>query len=482
MVCPRTYPLRLGLWLIALPLVACQKDAPAQTTRTTSGLISVAAAQTQPALPDVPSLVERVDASVVNITSIKDVKAPVFEFNGSPFDFDPFGGTGPFSRRHGGQTVLREQALGSGFIIDASGRVITNSHVVQDADKVRVKLSDDREFDAEVKGRDERLDLAVLQLQGAKDLPVATLGSSDAVRVGELVVAIGNPFGLGNTVTTGIVSAKSREIGAGPYDDFIQTDASINPGNSGGPLFNMGGQVVGINTAINPSGQGIGFAIPSDALRSVLPQLLETGHVERGRLGVQIQEVDGDLAKAFGMDKARGALIGEVEGGGPADKAGLKSSDIIIAVDDQPVTHSHDLPRLVARHRPGSHVKLKFLRNKSEHTIDVVLDALKEESAGGPKPGNSPNAEGQANLGVTVKDAPDGGAQVDRIFPGTPAVGQLQPGDVIVEVNYSAVVNAVQVMKALRGVSHGQTILLKVRSDGKIRFVALTRPTKQQSP
>ncbi len=488
MLCPRISPLRLGLWLAAVPLAACQNDPRAQTTHTTSGFVTAATAQTQgsPAsLSDVPALVQRVDSSVVNITSIKDVKAPSFEFKGSPFDFDPFGGMGPFGRHHGGgggQTILREQALGSGFIINASGQVITNSHVVQDADKVRVKLFDEREYDAEVKGRDERLDLAVLQLQGAKDLPVATLGSSDAVRVGEFVVAIGNPFGLGNTVTMGIVSAKSREIGAGPYDEFIQTDASINPGNSGGPLFNMAGQVVGINTAINPSGQGIGFAIPSDALKTVLPQLLETGHVERGRLGVQIQEIDGDLAKAFGLDRARGALIGEVETGGPADKAGLKAGDIIVSVDDQAVNHAHDLPRLVARHRPGTHAKLKFLRGKGEHSVDITLDALKEESEHGPKTGPTPGAEGQSSLGVAVKDAPGGGAQVDRVFPGTPAVGELQPGDVIVEVNQSAVANATQVTKALRAVNPGQTILLKVKSDGKVRYVALTRPLKQQSP
>jgi serine protease Do len=197
---------------------------------------------------------------------------------------------------------------------------------------------------------------------------------------------------------------------------------------------------------------------------------------------VQIQEVDGDLAKAFAMEKAHGGLVGDVEPGGPADKAGIKAGDIIVAVDDQPVIHAHDLPRLVARHRPGTHVKLKFLRDKSELTVDVARDALKDESAEGPKVGPQPGSEGQASLGLAVKDAPGGGAQVDRIFPGTPAVGQLQPGDVIVEVNHSPVANAAQVTKALRSLSPGQTILLKVRSDGKVRFVALTRPLKQQSP
>src|SRR5208282_2230045 len=195
-------------------------------------------------------------------------------------------------------------------LIDKQGHVVTNAHVIDDADVVKVKLTDDREYTAKVIGKDTRMDLAVLQLQNASDLPEpVALGSSDALRVGEYVVAIGNPFGLGGTVTMGIVSAKGRTIGAGPYDDFIQTDASINPGNSGGPLFNLRGQVVGINTAINPNGKGIGFAIPVDELKDVLPQLLTSGKVARGRIGVVIQGVDPALAKALGLDKPKGALV-----------------------------------------------------------------------------------------------------------------------------------------------------------------------------
>src|SRR5208282_4845914 len=243
-------------------------------------------------------------------------------------------------------------------LIDKQGHVVTNAHVIDDADVVKVKLTDDREYTAKVIGKDTRMDLAVLQLQNASDLPdPVALGSSESLRVGEYVVAIGNPFGLGDTVTMGIVSAKSRSIGAGPYDDFIQTDASINPGNSGGPLFNLHGQVVGINTAINPNGKGIGFAIPSDALRDVLPQLEATGHVSRGRLGVGIQPVDAPLAKALGLEKARGALVGDVEADGPAAKVGMKSGDVILSVDGAEVSHAQDLPRIVARHAPGTTVK-----------------------------------------------------------------------------------------------------------------------------
>ncbi|MBV9949503.1 MAG: trypsin-like peptidase domain-containing protein, partial [Myxococcales bacterium] len=259
-----------------------------------------------PGTPDVATLVARVKPSVVNITTIQEVKVPRgnFGFPGFedmlPFPFFRQGPNGP--HRGGGpggeegDTTMKQQALGSGFIIDAEGHVVTNAHVIDDANTVKVKLADDREYRAKVVGKDTRLDVAVLQLENApQDLPVASLGSSEDLRVGDYVVAIGNPFGLGNTVTMGIVSAKGRSIGAGPYDDFIQTDASINPGNSGGPLFNLRGQVVGIDTAINPQGKGIGFAIPIDSTKQVLPQLIATGHVARGRLGVLIQGMDQDL-------------------------------------------------------------------------------------------------------------------------------------------------------------------------------------------
>src|SRR5579859_4088199 len=291
-----------------------------------------------PGTPDVATLVAKVTPAVVNITTIHDIRqqqVPEFEF---PFGFDPFGmfpgmRRGPNGGGSGNDQVLRQRALGSGFIVDAQGHVVTNAHVVEQADQVRVKLADEREFDAKVKGRDPKLDLALLELVGAQGLPYVSLGSSEALRVGEYVVAIGNPFGLGNTVTTGIVSAKSRAIGAGPYDDFIQTDASINPGNSGGPLFNLKGEVVGINTAINPNGRGIGFAIPSDALKEVLGQLIGTGHVARGWLGVAIQPVDAALGKALGTGSSKGALVAEVAPGGPAEHAGFKPGDVILSLD-----------------------------------------------------------------------------------------------------------------------------------------------------
>jgi serine protease Do len=385
-----------------------------------------------------------------------------------------------------GDGVMKQRALGSGFIVEASGKVVTNAHVVEGADEVKVKLADDREFDAKVIGRDRRLDLAVLQLAGAKDLPVAALGASEGLRVGEYVVAIGNPFGLGDTVTMGIVSAKSRAIGAGPYDDFIQTDASINPGNSGGPLFNLHGQVVGINTAINPNGKGIGFAIPSDALRDVLPQLETTGHVARGRLGVGIQPVDAPLAKALGLDHPKGALVGDVEADGPAGKVGMKSGDVILAIDGADVSHAQDLPRIVARHAPGSKVSVTVMRDRTAKTMDVTLDALREQASARGEPSDDErdgNPPGEApvtrapGLGISLGDAQNGGAEIQRLTPGSDAEEDLRPGDVIIEVNRVHVANAQEAVRQMRATAAGEPVLLKVKSrDGsRTRYVAIER-------
>jgi serine protease Do len=425
-------------------------------------------------------LVARVTPAVVNITTIHDVHAPqTSEF---PFGFNPFGllpeGRRP---RGGGDTVYHQKALGSGFLVDGAGHVVTNAHVVEEADSVRVKLADDREFDAKVKGRDPRLDLAVLELVGARDLPSVSLGSSERLRVGEYVVAIGNPFGLGNTVTMGIVSAKSRSIGAGLYDDFIQTDASINPGNSGGPLFDLRGQVVGINTAINPNGRGIGFAIPVDALKDVLPQLLLTGRVARGRLGVGIQSVDLTLSKALGLARPEGALVAEVEAGGPADKAGLKAGDLIMRIDQAPVPRAEDLPRIIARHQPGAKVKVEIRRERVTRTIEVSLDEVRDEqnapSSAGPSSGgpSGPSGATPKGIGVQVSDVPGQGVVIARVLPGSAADGELEPGDVIVEVNRTSVSRAADVVSRIGATPPGTPVLLKVMRQNKTRFVAIER-------
>ena len=428
--------------------------------------------------PDVATLVARVKPAVVNITTTHEMRAPRMNFE-MPFGFGmaPFGGRGPHDGEEGGRTV-KQQALGSGFLIDAQGHVVTNAHVVENADTVRVKLSDDREFEAKVKGRDERLDLAVLELQGAKDLPSVSLGSSDALRVGEYVVAIGNPFGLGDTVTMGIVSAKSRTIGAGPDDDFIQTDAAINPGNSGGPLFNLNGQVIGINTAINPQGRGIGFAIPVDAVRDVLPQLLSSGHVARGRLGVAIQPVNVELAKALGLDHPHGALVGDVEKSGPAERAGLHGGDVIVSVDGQDVPHGTDLPRLVARHPPGSKVTVGVLRDGKPMSFEVTLDQLTEDQrkdASGEVDPDHGAASPSGGLGLGVSDAEGGGVLVQRVMPGGAAEGQLEPGDVVVEVNHAAVARASELASRVQASAPGKPILLRVKREGHLRYVAIEK-------
>jgi serine protease Do len=377
-----------------------------------------------------------------------------------------------------GDDVLKQQALGSGFLVDDRGHVATNAHVVEGADEVKVKLSDDREFRAKVIGKDPRLDVAVLELQGApRDLPVAALGDSEATRVGEYVVAIGNPFGLGNTVTMGIVSAKGRTIGAGPYDDFIQTDASINPGNSGGPLFNLRGQVVGINTAINPQGKGIGFAIPIDAVKEVLPQLVASGHVARGRIGVVIQPMDEALAKALGMDRPRGALVEEVEPAGPAEAAGIKSGDVIVAVDAQEVPRSEELPRMIARHQPGSRIKLGVVHERQRRDVDITLIPLKEDDGASAASGGDRGPAGpdhSSALGIAVTDQ-DGHVVVERVTRDGPADGKLRSGDIVEEINRQPVHSAADLAGKLRAAPADRPVLLRVRRGDQARYVAVER-------
>jgi len=431
-----------------------------------------------PGTPDVAALVAKVKPSVVNITTVHEMRG-VRGGGNFPFGFDmsPFG-MGPQGNPRGGDQVFKQQALGSGFLIDTKGHVVTNAHVIDDADEVKVKLADEREFSAKVIGRDKQLDLAVLELSGASDLSPAALGSSDALRVGEYVVAMGNPFGLGHTVTMGIVSAKDRAIGAGNYDDFIQTDASINPGNSGGPLFNLKGEVVGINTAINPNGKGIGFAIPVDALKDVVDQLVRTGHVARGLLGVAIQPVDAALGKALGTGNASGALIADVKPGSAAARAGLKAGDVIVALDGAPVGSSFNLPRMVARHAPGTHAKVEYLRNGKREVADITLEELKSEASDDSPSTEGPQGVSPGGIGIEVGESQQrrGEVVVGRVASGSPAEGQLAPGDVILEVNRAGVHSAQDVANRVK--ESGSTVLFKIRREGQTRFVAVERATK----
>lgn len=458
--------------------VGCKRHDEPSTVHTTGHVIPLpttsAPFRTPPVLPgtaDIPDLVKAVRPGVVNITSTQEIAQPQ---RVDPFEFF-------FGRRGGGggggDRVVERRALGSGFIVDGEGHVATNAHVVQGASRVRVTLSDGRDLPAKVIGADPRLDVAVLEVSGAKDLPYLSLGSSDDTRVGEYVVAIGNPFGLGDTVTQGIVSAKGRELGAGPYDDFLQTDASINPGNSGGPLFNMHGQVIGINTAIVAEGKGIGFAIPVDALKAVLPQLLATGHVERGMLGVRIQPVDPQIAKALGLSSPSGALVSEVEPGSPASKAGLHPGDVIVAFDDHPIDDAHELPRLVARKRPGTKVTVEVAgrHGARARTLSAVLGALPTEVGSPPKRGGEPEAPSEPGLGIAIADDPHrGGVVVVGVDPEGPAAGLLSPGDVLLEVDGEPVKSARDAASRIRR-QGDRPALLRLRHGGTTRFVAIER-------
>src|SRR4030043_553540 len=325
-------------------------------------------------------LAERVKPAVVNISTTKTTAGRSF---GSPFGRSPFGDDF-FDRFFGDipQREFKQRSLGSGFVISNDGYIFTNNHVVEKADKILVKLSDNREYEAKIIGTDTKTDIALIKIKPSNSLPVAEIGDSEKVRVGEWVIAIGNPFGLDQTVTAGIVSAKGRVIGAGPYDNFIQTDASINPGNSGGPLLNMAGEVVGINTAIfSQSGGnvGIGFAIPVNMAKEIAPQLKEKGHGTRGWLGVGIQKITPELSKSFGLKDEKGALVSQVVKGGPADKGGIETGDVIVEFDGNKVSDSNELPRMVAPLPVGKTVSVKLLRGGNAVDREVKIGQLEEQ-------------------------------------------------------------------------------------------------------
>jgi serine protease Do len=380
---------------------------------------------------------------------------------------------------------FRRQGTGSGFVIRRDGLILTNNHVVENAQEITVTLSDKQQYKARILGRDPKTDLAVLKIDAKDSLPAAMLGDSEALRVGDWVMAIGNPFGLSNTVTTGIVSAKGRMIGAGPYDDFIQTDASINPGNSGGPLFNMAGEVVGINTAIfSQSGGniGIGFAIPVNLVKNLVPELETKGTVTRGWLGVSVQPMTPDLARSFGLDQERGALVGDVVAQGPADKAGIKRGDVIVSYDGKKVEQSVTLPGLVAATPVGKTVPVEILRSGKSQTVKVPISKLNEPAvAVNPQQEKSEwglamqniRPEERRQMGLTG----DVGVLVTAVVPNSPAQNAgIQAGDVILQVN-QAPVSSVEAIKAeVAKVKGAQPLLLLLRrADGSTSFSALSR-------
>ena len=454
-----------------------QTSAPATTTATTAQTGAIQPSATAHLIPDFADLVTQVRPAVVSITT---------KLRQQPDDEDamPFPGMqhpGMPGRGH----ARGVEARGSGFIIDGSGTIVTNNHVVKDAQAVSVTLDDGTQLPAKVIGRDARSDLAVLHVDAGKTLPFISLGESNDVRPGQWVVAMGNPFGLGGSVTAGIVSARGRDIGSGPYDQFIQVDAPINQGNSGGPLFTQDGKVVGVNTAIlSPSGGsiGIGFAIPADTVRSVVAELEKTGHVTRGYLGVETQSINAAMTAALHLPSNAGALIANVEPDSPAAKAGIQPGDVIQAVNGTKITNPRDLAADVADVKPGAEAHLTLLRDGSNKDVTVTLASLPsdgQDSAAEPEQGRgigvalaplSPDVREQLNLPARVK-----GAVIAEVQPGSSAEqAGLRSGDVVVGVANKPVTTAEEAASAIRSArSGGKATALRVVREGTTLFVAI---------
>jgi len=426
----------------------------------------------------------------VNISTTKTIKSVqrLSPFQGR--EFKNFFGD-EFFRHFFGQIPegkMKQRSLGSGVVVSGDGYILTNNHVVADADEILVTLSDQKKCEAKIVGKDPKTDLALIKIKTKNTIPAARLGDSDKLRVGDWVVAIGNPFGIGTTVTAGIVSAKGRVIGAGPYDNFIQTDASINPGNSGGPLFNLEGELIGINTAIvAPSGGnvGIGFAIPINMAKSVMPQLKERGKVIRGWLGVSIQVVTQEIKEKFGLKSEEGALIGEVTKGSPADKGGLKRGDVIINFDGKKVKAMKILPAMVADTPVGKEVEILIIRKGKEKRLTIKIGELKEETR---MAATIPGIE--EGFGLSVQELTpelaeslslkgEKGVVISGIKKGSPASDAgLQRGDLIQEIEHEPIENLSDYKRIMKESSSKKQILVVIKHKGHSRYVVLKREKK----
>jgi len=473
-------------------------------------------AQARPAPDSFADLAARLLPGVVNISSSQTVTADKGEHPGVGPEMPLFPPGSPFEQffkdfmernkrqGHGDNAPPRKmQSLGSGFIIDPSGIVVTNNHVIDGADEITVLLQDGTSLKAKLVGRDERTDIAVLQVTPDKPLPSVTFGDSDASRVGDWVLAIGNPFGLGGTVTAGIVSARGRDINQGPYDNFIQTDAAINRGNSGGPLFNMDGEVIGINTAIySPSGGsiGIGFSIPANLAKNVVAQLRQYGRAKRGWLGVKIQQVTPDIAESLGLKDAGGALVAGVEANGPAEKAKIRNGDIILKFNDQDVKEMKNLPRVVAETDINKSVPVTVWRDGKAVVLDVTVGELPDDQQAAATPEAKPEpskAVELSALGLTLApitaDARDKfqlaqdqkGVLITDVGQGTPAADRgLKAGDVIVEVQQEEVASPADVQERVEKVKKAgrSSVLMLVQSGDGLRWVPLAVTGDKRAP
>lgn len=435
-------------------------------------------------------LVEKYGATVVNIYTTQTVKEPPIsnfpfqEHQGVPEFFKKFfeqqgqGGQG----YHGQVIPQKRTSLGSGVITSADGYIITNNHVIDEADEINVRFANHEEYEAKIIGRDAKTDVALIKIESKEPLPYVTFGDSEKLRVGDWVIAIGNPFGFEQTVTAGIVSGKGRTLGSGNYENFIQTDASINPGNSGGPLFNLEGEMVGINTAIySRSGGniGIGFAIPINMAKNVIEQLKTSGKVTRGWLGVMIQNVSQDLARQFGLEKPIGALVGEVSPGSPAEKAGILPGDIIVEYEGKEIAQMNMLPALVAQTPVGETANVTLIRNGKKKNVAVTVAKLEEDE------GMTGETGQESVLGLTVQQLTPELAQslkikdkegviVANVEPNSAAAeAGLRPGDLILEINRQEIKNLGEYNNALANLDKKESILLLVKRDKHTRFVVL---------
>lgn len=431
-----------------------------------------------PENPDiVADIVERVSPAVVNIDTLR---IAVFRSPLAPFFNDPF-----FRRFFGNIPELERQipqrGIGTGFVFRSDGYILTNEHVIRGANEIKVTFIDGKEYQGRVVGADPLTDIAVVKID-ATNLPTIPLGDSDKARVGEFVIAIGNPYGLSHTVTVGVLSAKGRPISAGDsgreYENFLQTDAAINPGNSGGPLLNLRGEVIGINTAILPYAQGIGFAIPINMAKSILDQLITSGKVVRAWLGVYIQDLTPEIAEKFGLSEAKGALVADVSKGSPAERAGLRRGDIILKVDEKETPTVSDLQREIRSHRPGDQVRLEVWRDGKKIILEATLGELKESGAVVPEVQRidlgfevaeiTPELVEQYSLRVSR------GVVITSVRAGGPAdEAGLRPGDVILEVNREEIASLGDWEDALAQVRPGDTVLLLIDRGGRTYFVPL---------
>jgi serine protease Do len=482
----------MGLAVVtALPTVT-----PADTTPQTTAPGFVAGAPSSFA-----DLAAKVSPAVVNVSSTHVVENQGPNgMEGMPFNFPPGSPFEEFFKQfqrqqgHQGPSPRKVHSLGSGFVIDPSGYIVTNNHVVDGAKDIEVTLTDGSEYPAEVIGTDAKTDLALLKVEAKKPLPFVPFGDSDKMRIGDWVMAVGNPFGLGGTVTAGIVSARGRDIHEGPYDDFLQIDAAINQGNSGGPTFSTDGSVIGINTAIfSPSGGsvGIGFAIPSNLAKPIIAELKDQGHIDRGWLGVAIQPLTTDLTQGMGLKSDKGALVSSVQDNSPAAEAGIKSGDVVMRFGDHEIESPKDLSRAVADTASGATVPVKIWRDGSEQTVEVKIAEMKEEVASAAQPGeeSGPSASDTVDqLGATLAPVNDltrqqfglsedakGVVIADLEQDSALAEQGVRPGDVIERVNDRKIANPSDVAKALEDAQADKrsVAVMLIESDGNDRFVAV---------